>query len=78
MWEGGRGLGGKLYGMGVSGGREEPDLVLGEGKGLKPWSQQKEWKQATSGDQRMGGPSRMYQGWTRRGIKIWTVKKIIK
>jgi hypothetical protein len=30
-------------------GRAEPDLVLGEGKGLKPEGQQKEWKQATSG-----------------------------
>jgi hypothetical protein len=36
------------------GGRREPDLILGEGKGLKPWSQQKEWKQATSGGRRLG------------------------
>ena len=32
--EGGRALGGKVEGR-VSGGRGEPDLVLGEGKGLK-------------------------------------------
>jgi hypothetical protein len=40
--------------------REEPDLVLGEGKGLKPEDQQKEWKQATSGNRRLEGPSRMH------------------
>jgi hypothetical protein len=29
--------------------------VLGEGNGLKPWDQQKEWKQATMGNRRLGG-----------------------
>jgi hypothetical protein len=29
---------------------------LGEGKGLKPQGQQKEWKQATSGNIRLGDP----------------------
>ena len=42
-------------------GRAEPDLVLGEGKGLKPEGQQKEWKQATSGGRRLGEPSKMHQ-----------------
>jgi hypothetical protein len=36
-WEG-RDLGGKVDGLGASrGGRVEPDLVLSEEKGLKPW-----------------------------------------
>jgi hypothetical protein len=39
----------------------EPDLVLVEGKGLKPEGHQKEWKQATSGDRRFGEPPRMHQ-----------------
>ena len=34
--EGGRDLGGKAEGRQGSRGRGEPDLVLGEGKGLKP------------------------------------------
>jgi hypothetical protein len=36
------------------------DLVLGERKGLSPEDQQKEWKQATSGDRRLGEPSRIH------------------
>jgi hypothetical protein len=32
----GRDLGWKVNGVWGNGGREEPDLVLGEGKGLKP------------------------------------------
>ena len=38
------------------GGRGEHDLLLGVGKGLKPWGQPKEWKQATSGDRTLGDP----------------------
>ena len=43
------------------GGRGEHDLLLGVGKGLKPWGQPKEWKQATSGDRTLGGSSQMHQ-----------------
>jgi len=54
--EEGRGRGGK-----GDGGRErgEHDLVLGGW--LKSWGPQKEWKKATLGRRRLGGPSRMYQ-----------------
>ena len=41
--------------------RGEHDLLLGVGKGLKPWGQPKEWKQATSGDRTLGGSSQMHQ-----------------
>ena len=52
--EGRRDLGRKVdWGRGVTG-RGEPDMELGEG-------QQKEWKQVTSGDRRLVGPSRMHQ-----------------
>jgi hypothetical protein len=34
--------------------------IGGEGKDYSPEGQQKEWKQATSGDRRLGGPSRMH------------------
>ena len=44
-------------GEGMCGG--EPDLVLGERKGLNHEGQQKEWKQATLGGRRLRGPSRM-------------------
>jgi hypothetical protein len=60
--EGGRGLRGKVDRGGEWwGGGGKPDLVLGEGKGLKPEGQQKEWKQATSGGRRLGEPSKMHQ-----------------
>jgi hypothetical protein len=52
-------------------GRERGWGLMGVGRGMiwywkreKDWSpedQQKEWKQATSGGKRLGGPSRMYQ-----------------
>jgi hypothetical protein len=40
-------------------GRGEPDLVLGEGKDLTE-GQQKECKQATSGNRRLEGPPRLH------------------
>jgi hypothetical protein len=46
---------------GESGRGGEPDLVLDEGKKLKPWGQHKEWKQATSGIGEWGHSSRMHQ-----------------
>jgi hypothetical protein len=39
----------------------EPDMILGEGKGMKPEDQEKEWKQATSGIRKFGELSRMHQ-----------------
>jgi hypothetical protein len=50
----------KLMGRGVRG-RGEPDLVLGDGKGLKPRVQHKEWKQAPSENRRLGELPRMHQ-----------------
>jgi hypothetical protein len=42
------------------GGRGEHDVLLGRRKG-EPKSQQKELKQETSGDRRLGRPSRIHQ-----------------
>jgi hypothetical protein len=57
--EEGRDLGAKVNGVG-SRGEKEPDLVLSEGKDGSSEGQQKEWKEATSGN-RLGGPSKMHQ-----------------
>jgi hypothetical protein len=53
-WEGSRGVW-----------KGEPDLISGEGKGLKPWDwgQQKEFKQATSGNRRLGDPHPQLETW---------------
>ena len=46
-------------GVGRVGGRAETDLVLGEGKGLKSLGPPE--RKVTSGNRRLGEPSRMYQ-----------------
>ena len=59
--EGGRDLGGKVdRGRGVRG---EGNMVWYwvREKEWSPEGQQKEWKQATPGNRRLGKPSRMYQ-----------------
>jgi hypothetical protein len=42
-------------------GGREPDLILGVGKELTLQGQQKEYKQATSGNRKSGRSSRMHQ-----------------
>jgi hypothetical protein len=65
--EGGRDLGG--WGDGASREVGESDLLLGERKGLKPQGQQKEWKQATSGDR-----NRRFAGTLQNALETWEVR----
>jgi hypothetical protein len=46
----------KWMGWGEVKGGGKPDLLVGEGKGLKPEGQQKEWKQATLENKRLREP----------------------
>jgi hypothetical protein len=59
--EGGKDLGRKVDRVGGSGGKREPDLILGEGKGLKPWWPSERAETGNLRKYKVGGTLRTHQ-----------------